>query len=183
MSRQTTGFPVLSHISASEDFDFFCLVFPGLFDAVEDRAYGALSLLHAIKFIIRLDFAVTLSSPDSFLCSLRHHFGTLCRTEMANVKQTQKMIPLVTCEISLGEDVCELFFGVNVFDLDLAFQIDSIEQPIKSNAVGPGNMSHCGTSSLENHLDHCFAVFKQSKKLLDAKIGRLREHGQHYSKH
>ena len=31
-----------------------------------DRADGALSLLRATKFIIGLDFAVTLSSPESF---------------------------------------------------------------------------------------------------------------------
>ena len=40
------------------------------------------------------------------------------------------------------------------------FQIDSIKQPIKSNSVSPGNMSRCTTSSLDDHLDHCFVVFK-----------------------
>ena len=79
---------------------------------------------------------------------------------MAYVKQTRKMIPFVTCEISLGQHVCELVFDVNVFDLDFGVQIDSIEQPIKSNSVGPGNMSHGGTSSLYDHLEHCFVVFK-----------------------
>ena len=39
--------------------------FPRFSDAVDDRADGALSLLRAINFIIGLDFAVTLSSPDS----------------------------------------------------------------------------------------------------------------------
>ena len=52
------------------------------------------------------------------------------------------MIPFVTFEFFRGQHVCEF------------------EQPIKSNAVGPGNMSHCGTSSLFQHLDHCFVVFK-----------------------
>ena len=32
----------------------------------------------------------------------------------------------------------------------------SIEQPIKRNSVGPENMSHCGTPSLDDHFDHCF---------------------------
>ena len=50
-------------------------------------------------------------------------------------------------------------FGVNVPDLDLGVQIDSTKQPIKSNSVGSGNMSHCTTSSLYDHLDHCFVVF------------------------
>ena len=37
---------------------------------------------------------------------------------MANIKQAQQMIPLITCEISFGPNVCELVFGVDVFDLD-----------------------------------------------------------------
>ena len=40
--------------------------FPKFSDAVEDSADGALSLLRAIRFIIGPDFAVTLSSLDSF---------------------------------------------------------------------------------------------------------------------
>ena len=79
---------------------------------------------------------------------------------MANVKQAQQMIPFVTCEISLCQYVCELVFVVNVFDLDFRVQIDSIEKPIKRNYVGPGNMSHCGTPSFDNHLNHCFVVLK-----------------------
>ena len=47
---------------------------------------------------------------------------------MANVKQTQKMIPLVTREISLCQYVCEFFSGVDVLDLDFGVPIDSIEQ-------------------------------------------------------
>ena len=46
---------------------------------------------------------------------------------MADVKQTQKMIPLVTCEVSIGQHLCELVFGVNVFVLDFGVQIDSIK--------------------------------------------------------
>ena len=82
---------------------------------------------------------------------------------MADVEQTQKMIPFITCEISLCQHVCELVFGVNVFDLDFWVQSDSIEQPIKSNSVGSGNMSHCRASSLYDHLDHCFVVFEHTQ--------------------
>ena len=46
---------------------------------------------------------------------------------MANIKQTQKMIPFVTREISLGYHVGKLVFGVDVLDLDFGVQIDSIE--------------------------------------------------------
>ena len=60
----------------------------------------------------------------------------------------KKMIPFITCEIHLRQYVCELVFGVGVFDLHLGVQIDSIKQPIKSNSVGSGNISHCRASSL-----------------------------------
>ena len=70
------------------------------------------------------------------------------------------MIPFITCEIALGQYVCELVFGVNVLDLDLGIQVDSIELPIKSKSVGSIYMSRCRASSLYDHLDHCFVVFK-----------------------
>ena len=79
---------------------------------------------------------------------------------MADTKQGQQMIPLITCEIPFGQDVCELVFGVDVFDLDFGVQIDSIEQPIKSNSVSSGNMSHRWTSAFHNHLDYSFIVLK-----------------------
>ena len=34
---------------------------------------------------------------------------------MANVKQGQQMIPLITCEIPFGQDVCELVFWCRCF--------------------------------------------------------------------
>ena len=42
---------------------------------------------------------------------------------MANVKQAQQMIPL---KLSLVKNVSKLVFGVDVFDLDLGIQINSI---------------------------------------------------------
>ena len=42
---------------------------------------------------------------------------------MADVEQTQKLIPFITCDISLGQYVCELVFGVNVFDLDFGSKL------------------------------------------------------------
>ena len=53
------------------------------------------------------------------------------------------MIPFITCELSLGQHVSKLVFGVNIFDLDFGIHVTSVEQPVKSNSVGPGNMSHC----------------------------------------
>ena len=55
---------------------------------------------------------------------------------MADIKQGQQMIPFITCEIPLCQDVCELVLGVDVFDFDFGDQINSIEQPVKSNSRG-----------------------------------------------
>ena len=79
---------------------------------------------------------------------------------MADVKQAQQMIPLITREISFGQNVSNLVFGVDVFDLDFGIQINSIKQPIKCNSVSPGNMSHCRAPSFHYHFDHCFIVFE-----------------------
>ena len=53
-----------------------------------------------------------------------------------------------------------MVFGVNVLDLDFGVQIDSNIQPIKRNSVSPGNMSYCGTTPFNDHLDHCFVILK-----------------------
>ena len=53
-----------------------------------------------------------------------------------------------------------MVFGVDVFDLDFGIQIDSIEQPIQSNSVGSGYVSHRWTSSFDDHLDHSSVVLK-----------------------
>ena len=79
---------------------------------------------------------------------------------MADVKQAQQMIPLITCVTSFGQNVSKLVFGVDVFDLDFGIQINSIKQPIKCNSVSSGNMSHCKTPSFNDHFDHCFIVFE-----------------------
>ena len=73
----------------------------------------------------------------------------------------KKMISLVSRETPFGQSVSELVYGVNIFDLDFGFQIDSVKQPIKSNSVSLGHMSHCGTSSLNYHFDHGFVALQR----------------------
>ena len=73
---------------------------------------------------------------------------------------SEKVIPLISRETSFSQHVSEMVFGVNIFDLDLGFQVDSCKQPIKSNSVSSRQMSHCGTSSFDDHFDHSFVVFK-----------------------
>ena len=83
---------------------------------------------------------------------------------MANIDQAQQMIPFITCDISFGSNVSDLFSGVDEFDLDFGVQINSIEQRFKRNSVSPGNMSHCGTPPFNDHLDHSFIVFEHKQQ-------------------
>ena len=159
-SQRVAPFYDAAQFANSEEIDFHVWFFPRLSDAIEATHIRSPFAASRDKSIIGFDFAVTLSSPESFCVLFDITSEQYVELKWLNVEQTQKMIPFIICEVSLGQYVCELVFGVNVFDLNLGVQIDSIEQPIKSNSVGSGNMSHCRTSPLEDHLDHCFVVFK-----------------------
>ena len=67
-------------------------------------------------------------------------------------RQMKKFVPLITCEIPFGQNVCELMFGVNANEFGV--QIDPVKQSIQSNSVGPWNMCHCGTSTFDNHFGY-----------------------------
>ena len=95
------------------------LVFPGLCHAVEASTSGVLSLHRDTKFIIGFDFSVILLLHlNIFAFFFDITSGQLVKLKRLMLKQTQKMIPFITCEISLCQYVCELVFGVNVFELD-----------------------------------------------------------------
>ena len=64
-------------------------------------------------------------------------FGAAKRAEMANIEPIRKIVPFITREITFGQDVCELVFGVNVTDWDFGVRIDPVKQPIQNNSVGP----------------------------------------------
>ena len=92
---------------------------------------------------------------------------------MADIKQAQQMIPLITCEISFGQMSATWFLVVDALDLDFWVQVNSIEQPIKRNSVSPGNMW--------DFFPLMIILITHTTKVLDAKTGRLREHHQYYS--
>ena len=125
--RSLTSLPVLGCCSVHELRGIWrsYLVFPGLSDAnaVEASTLGFLTLHRETKFIIGFDFAVTLSSPASSCVLFDITSRQLVELKCLKKKQTQKMIPFITCEISLCQYVCELVFGVNVFDLDLGSKL------------------------------------------------------------
>ena len=79
---------------------------------------------------------------------------------MADIEQIQKVVPFIPCEMSFSHKVCELIPGINMPNLHLAVGVDSVKQPVKSNSVGPGNMSQRRASAFNDHLDHTFIVLK-----------------------
>ena len=139
-----TGLPVLVCCTFNElrgTFWLSDLVFTGLSDAIEVSTFGSLTRCRDTKFIIGFWFCCDSFFTCIFLCSFRHRLTHVDGAEMANGENTQKMVPLITCEISLCLPM--------VFDLDLGVRIDSVKQPIKSNSVSSGNVSHCLASSLQ----------------------------------
>ena len=69
MSKRVQQFALFcdaAQFASSEEIDFHVLFSPGFSDAVEASTARVLSLHRETKFIIGFDFAVTLSSPESF---------------------------------------------------------------------------------------------------------------------
>ena len=79
---------------------------------------------------------------------------------IAHIEQAEEITPLITCEFALRQDVCELVFGVHIFDLDLWVKAFPVQQPVKRNSVNSGNMSHRWTLDFKDHLDHCFIILE-----------------------
>ena len=149
--QQVLLFCDAAQFASSEEIDFHVWVFPGLYDAVEGSIWGILSLLRAIKFIIGFDFAVTLSSPDSFcvLFDITSEHSAELKWLMLN-KHKRWFHSSVW---NFPWSVClRVGFLLSVY---LIWILES--KLIRSNNQ---NMSHCVTSSFYNHLDHCFVVFK-----------------------
>ena len=49
------------------------------------------------------------------------------RAEMADVEQMKKIVPLVTCEITFGQNVCELMFGITYIESEFENQDQSCQ--------------------------------------------------------
>ena len=148
---------------STSDFESPSIQFPGawqtLFLSSSFLGLAAHHQIHRSCFCCRWTIV-----RGRVLSSFRHGWeGKIFKWLQEYIVEThyiaEKMIPLITCEISFGQNVSELVLSANLLDLDFGFH-DSVKQPIKSNSVGSGNVSHCRASSLYDHLDHCFVVFK-----------------------
>ena len=85
---------------------------------------------------VDFDFATILSPFCScilfaIVLVTAYHAGILSaasRAEMADVEQMNKIVPFVTCEITFGQNVCELVSGViNVSNLNFVNMINSVK--------------------------------------------------------
>ena len=159
---EVSPFLTAAHSTSSEEFDFqicYSPVFLMQSRQARQDSFRCIARPNSSSASILL---WTLSSPASFLRSFRHHFKTIGRTELANVEQTQKMIPFITCEISLGQYACELVHGVNYLIWILGSKL------ILSNNQSRATLWVLETCLIVgllpfiiyNHLDHCFVVFK-----------------------
>ena len=75
---------------------------PGLFDALQLGAVEDPASVIETQFIIGLDLAASLSSPFPSCVLFRHRLLAASRAEIADVEQTEKMVPLITCEMTFG---------------------------------------------------------------------------------
>ena len=83
-------------------------------------------------------FSLLFQHPFRHRFGAAYQAGILCaarRAEMADVEQMKKIIPFVTCEITFGQNVCELMLGVSVSNLNFRIKINPVKQPIQSNSV------------------------------------------------
>ena len=138
--------------------------FPGLPDAVEDSAAGALSLLRAIRFIIGLDFAVTLSSPEPFLRSFDITSEQSAELKWLMLNKHKRLFhssrvkfPLVSMSAS--------WLLVSRYLIWILWS-----QLLRSNNQSRATLwvlETClivGLLPFHNHLDHCFVVFKHTQQ-------------------
>ena len=76
------------------------------------------------------------------------------------------------------------WFLVSIYLIWMVSKLIRSNNLSRAKSVGSGNMSHCGASSLYNHLDHCFAVFKHiQQSFLMRKSDVWGKQSQHYPKH
>ena len=136
-----------AHLTSSEvlsDFQIWCS--PGCqmqSRQVRSDPLHGISIPNSSSALILLWLFLTCT----FLCSFRHRFDAVDGAEMANVKQTQTMVPLISCEISLGQYVCELGFWCRCIWFGF-WNPDWFDRTTNQEQLcGFWKMSHCRTPS------------------------------------
>ena len=90
---------------------------------------------------------------------LQEHIG-----KIMIFQQTKKMIPFIRRETTYRLTSPQVgSWCQHVWFAFWWIQIDSVKQPIQRNFVGSWHVSHRWTSASDDHLDHCFVVFKNAQ--------------------
>ena len=139
----------------------------------EASTFGSLALCRETKFIIGFDVAVTLSSPASSCVLFDFASRQVVELKWLMLNKHKRWFHSSRVKFPC-QYVCELVLGVNVFDLDLGSQIDSIKQPINNNSAGSGNMfSLWGFFPLWSSWSLLRHLQRYTTKLPDEKNSRL----------
>ena len=93
--------------------------------------------------------------------------------EIHDVEQMKKIAPFFTRKTSFNQQVCNLVFWRQHVHVDLWVQVESVKQPILRVSVGSGYVSHHGTSSFDEHLDHSLVVCKNGQLRFTLRTVRL----------
>ena len=107
------------------------------------------------------DFATTPSSPVPCCILFDIASGQLAELDMLVTNRWRRLFHSSLVKLPFVSMSASCFLVSNTSDLDFWVQVDAVKQPIKRNSVGSGNVSHCWTSSFDNHLDHYFIIFKK----------------------
>ena len=133
---------------------------PRLADAVEIGTVEEPARLLDTKCLIGFDLAAILSSAFHSCILFDIACEQLEELKMLMFNREREDDSIHHEWNSLWSGSLRVGFGVDIFDLGLGVQVNSVEQPVKSNSVGPGNMSHCRTSPFDNPLYYSLVVFK-----------------------
>ena len=117
-------------------------------------------LLHARSFCIRCLLVIAMVSwaPPSTLdaCSRVILMAEMDANSCSDtLQQTKKIAPFITCETPFSQHVCELAFGVYVFDLDLGSKLILSDNPSTATLWFPDTCLILITASLSSK---CTAV-------------------------
>ena len=95
---------------------------------------------------------------------------------MADVEQTQKMVPFISCEISLISMSASRFLVSMYLISILGCRLIRSNNQSRATLWFLETCLIVGLLPFNNHLDHCFVVFKHiQQKFPDEKKVRLRE--------
>ena len=154
-------------------FELFALSVPGLWDALEPSAVGDRSTVFDTTFNIGFGFATTRSSSPGLSCCMSlfdmvwEELGWADMPRWKNwdvhdVEETEKVVSFTTGEVARCQDVGKLVLLYQ--HLWFGFVDPSLFCRVTNRARLLWVLETCKASSLYDHLDYCFVVFKNIKQ-------------------